>query len=131
MEESVYNGFILGVYSVLTLVSFIWWVLVAISNYLLFKKAGQAGWKAFIPIYSLYIQQIITFGYEKRWFFLFILIPVAGPLYAIYLLYSFGRSFGLSAIQAIFYVLFTPIFNVYLAFNDGSRYQGPQQFFMD
>lgn len=44
---------------------------------------------------------------------------------------NFGRSFGLSAVQAIFYVLLTPILNLYIAFNDGSRYQGPQEFFID
>ncbi|HFR3418757.1 TPA: DUF5684 domain-containing protein, partial [Streptococcus suis] len=113
------------------LFSFIWYILVAISNYILFKKAGYAGWKSLIPIYNLYIQQCIAFGYEKRWFILFLLIPLAGPLYGIYLVYNFGRSFGLSAVQAIFYVLLTPILNLYIAFNDGSRYQGPQEFFID
>ncbi|HFR3943229.1 TPA: DUF5684 domain-containing protein, partial [Streptococcus suis] len=95
------------------------------------QKAGYAGWKSLIPIYNLYIQQCIAFGYEKRWFILFLLIPLAGPLYGIYLVYNFGRSFGLSAVQAIFYVLLTPILNLYIAFNDGSRYQGPQEFFID
>lgn len=111
--------------------SFIWYILVAISNYILFKKAGYAGWKSIIPIYNLYIQQCITFGESKGWFILFLLIPVAGPLYSIYLTYCYGKAFGLSDIQAIFYVLFTPLFNLYIAFNDGSRYQGPQKFFID
>ncbi|WP_238137196.1 DUF5684 domain-containing protein [Streptococcus suis] len=111
--------------------SFIWYILVAISNYILFKKAGYAGWKSIIPIYNLYIQQCITFGEEKGIFILFILIPVAGPLYSIYLTYCYGKAFGLSDIQAIFYVLFTPLFNLYITFNDGSRYQGPQKFFID
>ncbi|WP_156021834.1 DUF5684 domain-containing protein [Streptococcus ruminantium] len=128
-EEFFIQGLLIGIWGTALLFSAIWTILVTISNYILFKKAGYAGWKALIPIYNLYIQQCIAFGYEKRWFILFLLI--AGPLYGIYLTYYFGRSFGLSAIQAIFYVLFTPIFNLYLAFNSDSRYQGPQDFFID
>jgi hypothetical protein len=130
-DETFLQGILIGIGGTALLFSLIWYILVAISNYLLFKKAGYAGWKSLIPFYNLYIQQCITFGYEKRWFILLLLIPLVGPLYGIYLVYSFGRSFGLSALQAVLYVFFTPIFNLYLAFNDGSRYQGPQEFFID
>ncbi|MDG3181871.1 DUF5684 domain-containing protein [Streptococcus suis] len=130
-NETLLQGILIGIWGTALLFSLIWYILVAISNYLLFEKAGFAGWKSLIPFYNLYIQQCITFGYEKRWFILLLLIPLVGPLYGIFLVYSFGRSFGLSALQAVLYVFFTPIFNLYLAFNDGSRYQGPQEFFID
>ncbi|MBV1943563.1 hypothetical protein JOA01_03820 [Streptococcus parasuis] len=130
-NETLLQGILIGIWGTALLFSLIWYILVAISNYLLFEKAGYAGWKSLIPFYNLYIQQCITFGYEKRWFILLLLIPLVGPLYGIYLVYSFGRSFGLSALQAVLYVFFTPIFNLYLAFNDGSRYQGSQEFFID
>ncbi|HFU4054475.1 TPA: DUF5684 domain-containing protein [Streptococcus suis] len=130
-EEMFVQGLLVGLWGSALLFSLMWYILVAISNYILFKKAGYAGWKSIIPIYNLYIQQCITFGEEKGIFILFILIPVAGPLYSIYLTYCYGKAFGLSDIQAIFYVLFTPLFNLYIAFNDGSRYQGPQKFFID
>ncbi|HFI0530108.1 hypothetical protein KQ224_02665 [Streptococcus parasuis] len=130
-DETLLQGILIGIWGTALLFSLIWYILVAISNYLLFKKAGFAGWKSLIPFYNIYIQQCITFGYEKRWFILLLLIPLVGPLYGIYLVYSFGCSFGLSALQAVLYVFFTPIFNLFLAFNDGSRYQGPQEFFID
>lgn len=130
-DETLLQGILIGIWGTALLFSLIWYVLVTISNYLLFNKAGYAGWKSLIPFYNLYIQQCITFGYEKRWFILLLLIPLVGPLYGIYLVYSFGRSFGLSALKAVLYVFFTPIFNLYLAFNNGSRYQGPQEFFID
>ncbi|WP_312249729.1 DUF5684 domain-containing protein [Streptococcus parasuis] len=130
-DETLLQAILIGIWGTALLFSLIWYILVAISNYLLFKKAGYAGWKSLIPFYNTYIQQCITFGYEKRWFILLLLIPLVGPLYGIYLVYSFGRSFGLSTLQAVVYVFFTPIFNLYLAFNDGSRYQGPQEFFID
>lgn len=130
-NETLLQGILIGIWGTALLFSLIWYILVPISNYLLFEKAGYAGWKSLIPFYNLYIQQCITFGYEKRWFILLLLIPLVGPLYGIFLVYSFGRSFGLSALQAVLYVFFTPIFNLYLAFNDGSRYLGPQEFFID
>lgn len=109
----------------------IWYIFIIISNYLMFQKSGEAGWKALIPIYNLYTKQCITFGKEKGLFFILILLPYVRPVYAAYLTYSFGRSFGLSAIQAVFYILFTPIFNIYLAFSDRHRYQGIQPFFIN
>ncbi|MDG3132431.1 DUF5684 domain-containing protein [Streptococcus suis] len=109
----------------------IWYLLTIISNYLMFQKAGEVGWKALIPLYNLYVQQCITFGKEKGLFIILIFIPYVGPVYVAYLTYSFGRSFGLSAIQAVFYILFTQIFNIYLAFSDSHRYQGTQPFFIN
>lgn len=130
-EEVFVQGLLVGLWGAVLLFSVIWYVLVAISNYILFEKAGYAGWKAFIPLYNIYIQQCITFGKDKGVYVLFLLIPLAGSLYGIYLTYYFGKAFGLSDVQAIFYVLFTPIFNLYIAFNQGSTYQGQQAFFMN
>ncbi|MCQ8265828.1 DUF5684 domain-containing protein [Streptococcus suis] len=130
-EEVFVQGLLVGVWGVALLFSVIWYILVAISNYILFEKAGYAGWKAFIPLYNIYIQQCITFGKDKGVYVLFLLIPLAGSLYGIYLTYYFGKAFGLSDVQAIFYVLFTPIFNFYIAFNQGSSYQGQQAFFLN
>ncbi len=130
-EETFVQGLLLGIWGSALIFSMIWYILVAISNYILFKKAGYAGWKSLIPFYNLYIQQCITFGEDKGLFILFLLIPVAGPLYGVYLSYCYGKAFGLSDIQAIFYVLFTPLFNLYMAFNDGIQYRGAQNFFIN
>lgn len=129
-EETLAQGILIGIWGTTLLFSFIWYILVAISNYILFKN--RLRWLEIIDsnLQSLY-PTMHRLWLWKRWFILFLLIPLAGPLYGIYLVYNFGRSFGLSAVQAIFYVLLTPIFNLYIAFNDGSRYQGPQEFFID
>lgn len=129
-EETFAQGILVGLWGAGMIFSLIWYVLLAISNFILFKKAGYAGWKSLIPFYNLYIEQCIAFGKDKGIFILFLLIPAAGPIYAIYLTYCFGRSFGLRDVQSIFYVLFRPLINLYLAFNDSSRYQGPQDFFL-
>ena len=56
-DETLLQGILIGIGGTALLFSLIWYILVAISNYLLFKKAGYAGWKSF---YNLYIQQCIT-----------------------------------------------------------------------
>ena len=131
MEQVFFEGLFTGIAGVLYSISFIWAIFTYISNYILFQKAGEDGWKSLIPVYNLYIQQCITFGKAKGLFFLFSLIPAVGPIYLVYLTYNYGRSFGLSEGLAILYVFFTPFFNVYLAFQDSTRYHGPRQFFLD
>ena len=43
------------------------YVLNAIANYKIFKKAGEAGWKAWIPFYNLYIMFKITWKLTFFW----------------------------------------------------------------
>lgn len=131
MEQVFFEGLFTGIAGIVYSISLIWTIFIYISNYILFQKAGESGWKSLIPIYNLYIQQCITFGSAKGLFFLFLLIPAVGPVYLVYLTYNYGRSFGLSTGLAILYVFFTPFFNVYLAFQDSTRYHGPRQFFLD
>ena len=40
----------------LGLVYVIGWLLAAIGSWKVFKKCGEAGWKAFIPFYNKYIR---------------------------------------------------------------------------
>ncbi|MEQ1797176.1 MAG: DUF5684 domain-containing protein, partial [Lacibacter sp.] len=42
----------------------------------MFKKAGVAGWKAFVPFYNLWIMTELA-GMKKYWFFLQF-IPIVG-----------------------------------------------------
>ena len=44
----------------------IWYVLLVIASWKIFKKAGEPGWKAIIPIYNLYIMYKIV--NMKGWF---------------------------------------------------------------
>lgn len=43
-EETFAQGILVGLWGAGMIFSLIWYVLVTISNFLLFKKAGYAGW---------------------------------------------------------------------------------------
>lgn len=46
----------------ITLLGFIVWVLLVIARWKMFQKAGEAGWKSIIPVYSTYISFKICWG---------------------------------------------------------------------
>ena len=54
------------------LIAFVWWLIKTIALWKAFTKAGEAGWKAIIPIYHTYIEYKIA-G-MKNWFWYGILI---------------------------------------------------------
>lgn len=47
----------------------LWYVLILVSRWLIFAKAGIAGWKAFIPVYSDYCTFRIAWNRGKFWQF--------------------------------------------------------------
>ena len=53
-----------GIYLVVALV---WWLLQIIANWKIFTKAGEAGWKSIIPVYSDYISYKIAWQPSYFW----------------------------------------------------------------
>lgn len=72
-DMSVYalTGAYIGVYTVVTLV---WWLLGVIAKWKLFTKAGEAGWKSIIPIYSDYIMYKLSWETMMFWIVLILAI---------------------------------------------------------
>lgn len=91
-----------------------------IAVWKVFEKAGQAGWKAIIPIYNTVT--MCRIAGLSGWFVLLVFIPYIGLIPGIYLLYRVSRSFGHGAGMAILMLLVIGTF--ILAFGD-SRYIGP------
>ncbi|MCQ4794473.1 DUF5684 domain-containing protein [Anaerofustis stercorihominis] len=71
---------------------FIITVLLIIAWWRIFEKAGEAGWKALIPLYNTYILYKISMG--SGWYFILLMIPFVNI--AVYILMCMGlaRSFG-------------------------------------
>lgn len=67
-------------------------ILVIIGMWMIFTKAGEAGWKAIIPLYNTYLLTKIAMG--NGWLFLLLLIPVVNVIFAIYLMYKLALAFG-------------------------------------
>lgn len=103
---------ILGVYLyVLSFISFIICVIMIVSLWIIFKKAGKPGWAAIIPLYNAYMLYDISFG--NGLFFLTSLIPVVNIVFLFILNYKLAKSFdkgigyflGLTFLSFIFYPL--------------------------
>lgn len=93
----------------------------------LFKRAGIAGWKAFIPFYGSFLFHKMVFGEKAQWFwFLFFIVPGLYSLYVQYNLYrSFGRGVGFSV-----FGLFFPTVATLITVLAKDAYQGVQTHFL-
>lgn len=130
---------------VLTLV---WWILTIVAGWMVFTKAGEAGWKSIIPIYGDYVLYKICWDPKFFWVNLglsilrrllvwigggdpFILIRlllalVNVALFAVSLLlfYKLARSFGKGLGFTAGLYFFQPVFMMILGFGS-ARYYGP------
>lgn len=97
-------------------------ILVIISLWKIYQKAGYEGWEAIVPIYNLYIFTKII---GKPWWWVILLcIPYVNIVFGIWglnmLSKSFGKSEGFTAGLYFLSFIFFPI----LAFGD-AKYLGP------
>ena len=140
---AVFAAIFASVWIVGLFIGFAWWLVKTIALWKAFKKAGEAGWKAIIPIYHTYIEYKIA-G-MKNWFWYGLLIAVVMWIIAgfvpeqqelltdiaclivwiIYMIvtFKFARKFGWGVFTSILFVLFYPICILILGFGD-SKYEG-------
>ncbi len=81
-----------GVGAVLIIIYLLILVLAITALWKIFTKAGQAGWKSFIPIYNAIIELRIV-G-MSGWYFLIFLIPFVNIIFGIYVAYKLAVAFG-------------------------------------
>ncbi|NOT32940.1 MAG: signal peptidase I [Candidatus Eisenbacteria bacterium] len=93
------------------------------SNWIVFEKAGQAGWKALIPIYGAVVFMRIL---ERPWWWvLWLCVPLLNLIPACIVCLDLARKFGKSAGWAVGLALLPFVFLPMLAFTD-ARYVGPR-----
>lgn len=98
-------------------------VLLLVSMWVLFKKAGRKGWEAIIPFYNIYTAFDILYGNGIK--FLTLLIPIYNIYVCIKYCFDFAKVFGKSTGFG-FGILFLPyVFMPILAFSSDSQYVGP------
>lgn len=127
---------VLTAVSVVVLVTFL---LIAIPQIIIFRKAGRGGWEPFIPVYQTYVfAKIIG---RNPWVVLLIiygggaigsLIPFIGILLGLVpfavglmMMYEIAIVMGHSTIVGVLNVLFPPITGWYIALSKKSQYMGP------
>lgn len=107
------------------LLFFIVVILTLVSLYKIFEKTGHAGWKAFIPIYNLFIiQDIIK---KPWWWILLMLIPFLGIIWSVWATYLLAKSFGKDIIFSVGLILFPYIFYPILAFGNNTYTEPHEQ----
>jgi hypothetical protein len=93
-------------------------VLVIVSVWKVFTKAGQPGWASIIPIYNLYI--LMKIAGRPGWWLLLLLIPLVNLVIVVILSIDVAKAFGKGAGFGIGLLLLGFIFYPILAFGDAT-----------
>lgn len=96
-------------------------LLVIVSMWVVFAKAGEAGWKSLIPIYNMYILLLIS-G-KPGWWLLLLFIPLVGSIFHLLAMLSLAERFGRGVLFGIG-LFFLPMFFFPLLAFGGAQYEG-------
>lgn len=101
-------------------------LLCVLSMWILFEKAGKAGWASIVPIYNIIVFLDII---EKPWWWLLLmLIPFLGLIWIIWSVNLFTSRFGDKGIGGtISFLLFPVIYIPMLAFDKGAVFRSNTQ----
>lgn len=111
---SIWAGLVIG--------SIIWSVLVIIGWWKIFEKAGEAGWKAIIPIYNIYV--LLRIVGRPGWMIIGLLIPFVNIIFVIIVMGDLAKSFGKGIGFVLGLIFLNPIFALILGFGSAA-YVGP------
>lgn len=116
------NGGLLAVLGAFGFIWLIFAVLMIVSFWKIFSKAGKPGWAAIIPIYNLIVWlEIVN---KPVWWIILLLIPIVNFVILIILVHrlslSFGQGIGFTLLLIFVGIVGYPL----LAFGD-YKYVGP------
>jgi hypothetical protein len=115
--------FLSGVYGlVFSCVGLLLFVAVIAGMWMIFEKAGEAGWKSIIPFYNIYVMLEIV-GRPGWWVILYF-IPVAGFIVWVIMMIDLAKSFDRGIGFAIGLMFLPILFYPLLGFSD-MQYYGP------
>ena len=97
-------------------------VLSIVGLWLVFQKAGEAGWKALIPIWNLLV--LLRIVGRPAWWILLLLIPIVNVIFAIVVLNDLSKSFGHGVGYTVGLVFLPFLFTMLLGFGP-EPYLGP------
>lgn len=108
---------------VICLISFLLFFLPAFGLAKMFRKAGLAEWKAFVPFYNTWLMQKL--GNRSRHLVFWQAIPVVGWFITISIYIEFVKLFEEFSIgQHILTTFFSPFYFLYLGYSQKIRYIG-------
>lgn len=117
-------GIIAGLGAAILIISMVASVLIIISMWKIFKKAGKNGWEAIVPIYNVIV--LLEVSEIPLWQIVFYFIPFAN-IYITFKQYielskKFGKSTGFGVLTVFFPIICLPI----LAFGN-AKYEKNQE----
>jgi len=95
-------------------------LLLIVSMWKVFTKAGEPGWAAIIPIYNLIV--LLKIAGKPAWWFILFLIPLVNFIVAIIVCIALARNFGKGTGFGLGLAFLGFIFFPILGFGD-ARYQ--------
>ena len=114
----------MGMFGVLAYIGVI--VLVIVSIWKIFEKAGKPGWAAIIPIYNMIV--LLEIVRKPIWWIVLMLIPLVNIVVAIIVYVELAKAFGKSAGFGIGMIFLSFIFLPMLAFGDDQYLDGAAKF---
>ncbi len=100
----------------------IWYVLLVISLWPIFVKAGRPGWGAIIPIYNLYLFVKVA-GYHGALVILYF-IPIVNIVVSIIVSVGVAKAFGKGGAFGFFLVWLLSLIGYFILGYGGARYVG-------
>jgi hypothetical protein len=94
-------------------------LILIISMWKIFTKAGKPGWAAIVPIYNMIV--MLEIACKPIWWFILLLIPLVNIIVIIIVLIELAKRFGKGVGFAIGMLILPFIFYPMLAFGD-SKY---------
>ncbi|MBX2968836.1 MAG: signal peptidase I [Cyclobacteriaceae bacterium] len=123
MEEYSYdNGAASGILGAIGFVYFAIILLIIISMWKIFIKAGKPGWAAIIPIYNIIV--LLEIVGKPVWWIILMLIPFVNFFVMIYVAHLLAKSFGKDIVMTILLIILPIVGYPMLAFGD-AKYVGP------
>ena len=116
------QGILAGLGVGMILVYLVILLVVVISMWKIFDKAGKPGWAAIVPIYN-YIVMLEIIG-KPVWWVILLLIPCVNIVILIIMMLELAKSFGKSAGFGVGLIFLGIVFLPILGFGD-ARYVGP------
>lgn len=97
-------------------------LLIIISMWKIFTKAGKPGWASIIPIYNLVV--LLEIVGKPIWWIILLIIPLVNFFVLIYLSHLLAKAFGKDIVMTILLIILPFVGYPMLAFGD-AKYAGP------
>ena len=108
--------------TVSNIISLLMAILLIVSYWKMFQKAGQPGWKAIVPLYNGYTLTSLVFS--SGWYFLLAIVPIANIVFYCMLCTRLARAYGKGTGFGVLTIFFPYVCFPILAFSSHAYYTG-------